>query len=326
MLVEPLRRGFARAAEKRRLPTPSATRDGPNRATSGTPNAMTIDVEDYFQVEDFASTIDRRDWEHLPTRVERNTDKILEILAETRTEATFFVLGWIARRHPVLVKRIVAAGHELASHGFDHTRVDRQSREAFRTDVHQSKGILEDLGGVPVIGYRAPTFSIGRESSWAHAILQEEGYRYSSSVYPIKHDLYGTPGAPRTVFAPLAGLIEVPLTTVRVLGVDVPASGGGFFRLFPYKINRRLLAYANDRNHAPAIFYTHPWEFDPEQPRQTQAPFLCRFRHYLNLDRTAARFRRLLRDFPWTRMDRIFLTQASTPMIPAWTDHHSKSR
>ncbi len=323
--AEPLRREPAGAVQKGRFPAPSGVVDRPKRMLSDIANAMTIDVEDYFQVEAFASTIDRNDWEHLPTRVERNTERLLGILAEAETEATFFVLGWIAQRHPALVKRIVAAGHELASHGFDHARVDSQSRQAFRADVRRSKGILEDLGGVPVVGYRAPTFSIGRGSSWAHTILREEGYRYSSSVYPIKHDLYGTPGAPRTVFAPLPGLVEVPLTAVRVLGIDVPASGGGFFRLFPYKLTRRLLAYANRNNRAPAIFYIHPWEIDPEQPRQRHAPFLCRLRHYLNLDRTEARLRRLLGDFAWTRMDRIVLNQASAParLIPSWTDHKS---
>jgi polysaccharide deacetylase family protein (PEP-CTERM system associated) len=215
----------------------------------------------------------------------------------------------------------------LASHGFDHVRVDGQSHEVFRADVRQSKRILEDLGGVPVLGYRAPTFSIGRDSSWAHSILREEGFQYSSSVYPRKHDLYGTPGAPRTAFAPLPGLIEVPLTAVRVLGIDVPASGGGFFRLFPYSFTRQLLAYANRTNRSPAVFYIHPWEIDPGQPRQREAPFLSRFRHYLNLGRTEARLQRLLGDFAWGRMDQIFLNPASAPapVIPLWTDRKSSS-
>jgi polysaccharide deacetylase family protein (PEP-CTERM system associated) len=288
-------------------------------------NAITIDVEEYFQVEAFASTIDRKDWDRLPPRVVRNTERLLDILAEGETEATFFVLGWIAQRHPALIKRIAAAGHELASHGSDHVRVDGQPHEVFRADVRQSKRILEDLGGVPVLGYRAPTFSIGRNSAWAHAILLEEGFQYSSSVYPRKHDLYGTPGAPRTAFAPLPGLIEVPLTTVRVLGIDVPASGGGFFRLFPYSFTRKLLAYANRTNRSPVVFYIHPWEIDPGQPRQREAPFLSRFRHYLNLGRTEARLRRLLGDFAWGRMDQIFLSPASAPapVIPSWTDRKS---
>jgi polysaccharide deacetylase family protein (PEP-CTERM system associated) len=310
------------------LPAPPLLADPSKRVRSAIANAMTIDVEDYFQVEAFASTIDRKDWERLPARVARNTERLLDILAEAETEATFFVLGWVARRHPALVKRIAAAGHELASHGSDHVRVNNQSPEGFRADVRQSKRILEDLAGVPVLGYRAPTFSIGRDSSWAHAILREEGFQYSSSVYPRKHDLYGTAGAPRRVFAPLPGLTEVPLTAVRVLGIDVPASGGGFFRLFPYCLTRRLLAYANRTNRSPAVFYIHPWEIDPGQPRQRQAPLLSRFRHYLNLGRTEARFRRLLHDFAWGRMDQIFLNPAlpAAPVIPAWTDRKSSSQ
>jgi polysaccharide deacetylase family protein (PEP-CTERM system associated) len=283
---------------------------------------MTIDVEDYFQVEAFASTIDRSGWERFPRRVERNTERLLDILAETEVRATFFTLGWVAQRHPGLVRRIVAEGHELASHGSDHVRADRQSPEDFRDDVRRSKRVLEDAGGVVVRGYRAPTFSIGRNSTWAHSILAEEGYRYSSSVYPIKHDLYGTPGAPRTAFAPVPGLLEIPLTTVRLLGVDLPASGGGYFRLLPYPVTRRLLRHASRVNRSPAVFYLHPWEIDPEQPRQRAAPFRSRFRHYLNLDRTEPRLRRLLRNFTWTRMDRLFLTdeRGPFPVIASWTD------
>lgn len=289
---------------------------------------MTIDVEDYFHVEAFASTIDRRDWDHLPGRVERNTERLLDILAESGAQATFFVLGWVARRHLSLVRRILAEGHEVASHGSDHIRVDRLSPEAFRADIRRSKHVLEDAGGVPVRGYRAPTFSISRESGWAHAILREEGYHYSSSVYPVRHDLYGTPGAPRTAFAPLAGLIEVPLNTVRLFGVDVPASGGGYFRLYPYPLTRWLLDRSNCSNAAPAVFYLHPWEIDPDQPRQHRAPLRSRFRHYLNLGLTEARLRRLLSDFAWSRMDRLFLGEASGPfpVIPSWMDRKSPSR
>jgi polysaccharide deacetylase family protein (PEP-CTERM system associated) len=291
-------------------------------------HAMTIDVEDYFQVEAFASAIDRRDWERLPRRVERNTQRLLDILAEADVQATFFMLGWVAQRHPELVRRIVGEGHELASHGTEHMRADRQAAEAFRTDIRASKHLLEDIGGVPVLGYRAPTFSVGRNSAWAHAILGEEGYRYSSSVYPRRHDLYGSPSAPHTAFAPLPGMIEVPLSTVRLLGIDVPASGGGYFRLFPYKLSEWLVGRAARVNQAPAIFYLHPWEIDPDQPRQHQAPALSRFRHYLNLGRTEARLRRLLRDFAWTRMDRLFLGEASGPfpLVPAWMDQASPRR
>ena len=294
----------------------------------GVTNAMTIDVEDYFHVEAFASTIDRKDWDHLPQRVERNTERILDILAASGAQATFFVLGWIAQRHPALVRRILADGHELASHGADHTRVDRLSPEAFRADARQSKCALEDAGGVPVLGYRAPTFSISRDSSWAHAVLLEEGYRYSSSVYPLRHDLYGSPGAPRTAFAPVRGFVEVPLTTVRICRVDVPASGGGYFRLFPYRLTRWLLDQANRGSGAPAVFYLHPWEVDVDQPRQHRAPLLSRFRHYLNLGLTEDRLRRLLGDFSWARMDRLFLTDraAPVPLITTWMDRKPRSR
>jgi len=288
-------------------------------------NALTIDVEDYFHVEAFASTIDRKDWDNLPRRVERNTHRLLDILADCGAQATFFVLGWVVQRHPGLMRRIVADGHELASHGCDHLRVDRQSPEAFRADIRRSKRVLEDAGGTLVRGYRAPTFSIGRNTLWAHAILSEEGYRYSSSVYPVRHDLYGSPGAPRTAFAPVPGLIEVPLSTVRVLGVNVPASGGGYFRLFPYLLTRWLLEQAIRSNRAPAVFYMHPWEIDPDQPRQQQAPFRSRSRHYLNLGLTEARLLRLLGDFNWARMDRLFLGEAaeSIPVVPSWTDCNS---
>jgi len=283
---------------------------------------MTIDVEDYFQVEAFASTIDRSDWERLPCRVERNTERLLQILTEAGVEATFFILGWVAERHPELMRRIVAEGHELASHGSSHLRVDRQSPEEFRDDV-----LLEDLAGVPVRGYRAPTFSIGGASKWAHPILAEEGYCYSSSVYPVKHDLYGTPEAPRTPFSPAPGILEIPLTAVRVLGVDIPASGGGYFRLLPYGLTRGLLKRARRVNRSPAVFYLHPWEIDPEQPRQRSAPWKSRLRHYLNLDRTEPRLRRLLRDLTWTRMDRLFLgdERGPFPVVTSWTDRNQVS-
>jgi polysaccharide deacetylase family protein (PEP-CTERM system associated) len=320
--VEQARRIIAEAAAEQLSPALATDPSCRDQVRSVVANAMTIDVEDYFQVEAFASTIDRGDWESLPRRVEHNTERLLDILAETEVQATFFTLGWIAERHPGLVRRIVADGHELASHGSDHTRVDCQSPETFRTDVRRSKQILEDVGGVRVRGYRAPTFSIGDRSRWAHAILCEEGYQYSSSVYPIKHDLYGSPGAPRTPFAPLPGLLEIPLTTVTVMRVDVPASGGGYFRLLPYPLTHWLLTHARRSNRSPAIFYLHPWEIDPDQPRQQTAPLLSRVRHYLNLGRTEPRLRRLLRNFAWTRMDRLFLSEEAGPfpVITSWTD------
>jgi polysaccharide deacetylase family protein (PEP-CTERM system associated) len=320
--ASPVRRQIARASN-RAEPAQVSAADFSAHRNERVGGAMTIDVEDYFQVEAFAATIDRKDWDRLPQRVDRNTQRLLDILAEAGVQATFFTLGCIAQRHPLLARRIAAEGHELASHGTDHGRVDCQSPAAFRADVRESKMILEDSGGVAVSGYRAPTFSIGRSTAWAHEILAEEGYRYSSSVYPIRHDIYGSPDAPHFPFAPCPGMIEIPLTTVRVLGKDVPASGGGYFRLFPYVLTRHLLARACRSDYPAPVFYLHPWEIDPEQPRQRQAPLRSRFRHYLNLSRTESRLRRLLRDFAWTRMDRMFLTEppGRFPLITAWADH-----
>ena len=288
---------------------------------------ITIDVEDYFQVEAFASTIDPKDWDRFPSRVDRNTQRLLDLLAEAKVQATFFTLGCIARRQPALVRRIVDEGHELASHGTDHRRVDLDSASSFRADVRESKSILEDAGGVAVLGYRAPTFSIGRSTAWAHAILAEEGYRYSSSVYPVRHDLYGSPDAPHFPFAPCPGMIEIPLATVRALGREIPASGGGYFRLFPYILSRGLLARAGGAGRSPPVFYVHPWEIDSDQPRQRQAPLRSRLRHYLNLRHTEPRLRRLLRDFAWARMDRVFLTDGAGPfpLITEWVDYCRRS-
>ena len=283
-------------------------------------NALTVDVEDYFQVEAFAGVISRDDWESQPRRVARNTARLLDIFGESGVTGTFFMLGWVAQRHPDLVRRIVAEGHEVASHGSDHYRADQQSGEAFRTDVRRCKALLEDTSGVPVLGYRAPTFSVGHRNPWFHAILEEEGYRYSSSVYPIVHDLYGVPDAPRHPFRPQPGFIEIPLTTVQLFGRNLPTAGGGYFRLLPYRLTRWALRRAHKDLGTPSVFYLHPWEIDPDQPRQSQAPRLSQFRHYLNLSRTEGRLRRLLRDFRWGRMDRIFLDEAITypPLIESW--------
>ena len=283
-------------------------------------HALTVDVEDYFQVEAFAGVIARDDWDTYPRRVARNTGRILDILAEAGTNGTFFVLGWVAERHPELVRRIVADGHELASHGSDHRRVDQQSPEEFRGDVRRSKALLEDIGGVAVAGYRAPTFSIGTKSHWAHAILAEEGFRYSSSVYPLTHDLYGVPDAPRRPFCPQPGFVEIPLTTVRIFGRNFPTAGGGYFRLLPYTVSRGALRRADRELGTGCVFYLHPWEIDPDQPRQPQASFRSRFRHYLNLRRTEGRLFQLLLDFRWTRMDHLFLagTSPQPPLIEAW--------
>ncbi|HUK08056.1 MAG TPA: XrtA system polysaccharide deacetylase [Stellaceae bacterium] len=298
-------------AEATEIEREATTRGMPTRgptAPSRTLNAMTVDVEDYFQVEAFAKVVSRDRWETMPRRVEENTDRLLALFADHGVKATFFVLGWIATRHRPLIQRIVAGGHELASHGFSHLRADRQSREEFRSDVRDTRRLLEDVGGVPVIGYRAATFSIGRGNWWAYDVLSEEGYDYSSSVFPIVHDLYGVPDAPREPFRPTgAPILEIPLTTVRLFGRNLPCSGGGYFRLLPYGISRRGFARVIERERRPCIFYCHPWEIDPAQPRQTAAPLKSRLRHYLNLGKMERRIARLLRDFAWGRMDEAFL-------------------
>ncbi|MEO1766716.1 XrtA system polysaccharide deacetylase [Thiobacter aerophilum] len=272
-------------------------------------NAMTIDVEDYFHVSAFARHIPREHWEHLPCRVERNVERILVLLAEHGTHATFFTLGWVAERYPGLVRRIVAAGHELASHGYAHRRASEQSRAQFRTDITRAKCILEDTAGVPVLGYRAPSFSINHHNLWALDELAQAGYRYSSSIYPVRHDHYGMPDAPRFAHHPRGqdGVMELPATTVQLFGRNLPAAGGGWFRLLPYPISRWMLNRVNRRDGQPGIFYFHPWEIDPDQPRQRGVGAKTRFRHYVNLSRMEGRLNRLLEDFQWDRMDRIFL-------------------
>jgi polysaccharide deacetylase family protein (PEP-CTERM system associated) len=211
----------------------------------------------------------------------------------------------VAERYPQIVRRIVAGGHELASHGYAHQRADGQTPDVFRADVGRARRLLEDLGGVPVIGYRAPTFSIGARNKWAYDILAEEGHRYSSSVYPVRHDLYGSPDAPRFPYR-AGGLVELPMTTVPIMGRNIPCSGGGYFRLAPYNLFRRGLGRFNRTETAPGMFYIHPWEIDPGQPQVAGARALSRFRHRVNLSRTAPRLDRLLRDFAWGRVDRVF--------------------
>jgi polysaccharide deacetylase family protein (PEP-CTERM system associated) len=270
-------------------------------------NALTVDVEDYFQVQAFAHRVDRARWDGFPRRVEANVDRILALFDEAGVHATFFTLGWIAERHPAMVRRIVAAGHELASHGWDHTRADTQQPEAFRQDVRRTRALLEDIGGERVNGYRAATFSIGARNQWAFGVLREEGYRYSSSVNPIAHDLYGMPDAPRVPFQPDGdGFWELPMTTVRAFGRNFPCSGGGYFRLLPSALYRRGLARVNHVEHQPGIFYFHPWEIDPGQPRIDGAGWKSRLRHYTNLSRMAPALRRILRDYAWDRMDQVY--------------------
>jgi polysaccharide deacetylase family protein (PEP-CTERM system associated) len=280
-------------------------------------NVMSVDVEDYFQVQAFAGAVSRTEWEHLPRRVEGNTERILTQFEAAAVHATFFTLGWVAERHKTLIRRIVAAGHELASHGYDHVLADRFTPAQFGEDVRRSKLILENIAGVPVIGYRAPTFSIGPRNPWAFEQLAGAGYRYSSSVFPIRHDLYGAPDAPRAPFQPVSGgLWEFPMTTVRLFARNLPCSGGGYFRLLPYRLFRAGLGRVNHAERRPGIFYFHPWEIDPDQPRLPGCSARARFRHFVNMRRMYGRVDRLLRDFAWDRMDRVFAPLLQLPCVP----------
>ncbi len=268
---------------------------------------MTVDVEDYFQVQAFANCIDRTSWDSIPCRIEANMDRILEQFDRAGVKATFFTLGWVAERYPSIVRNIVGAGHELASHGYGHARADGQTPEVFGDDVRRAKGLLEQIGGVSVRGYRAPTFSIGARNPWAFDVLEAEGYRYSSSLYPVKHDLYGAPDSPRFPYRPSSGrLVELPMTTLRLGGRNLPISGGGYFRLTPYSLFRAALRRFNKVESASGVFYFHPWEIDPAQPRVPQASRMSRFRHTVNLDAMSGRLEHLLRDFAWGRMDQVF--------------------
>ena len=271
-------------------------------------NALTVDVEDYFQVEALARAVPRDRWDSMPSRVEANVDRLLALFDARGAKATFFTLGWVAERHKAMVRRIAGFGHELASHGLSHVRADRQSRDEFRADIRRSKALLEDIGQVPVRGYRAATFSIGAGNLWALDELAEAGFAYSSSIYPIAHDLYGMPSAPRHPFrADPCAVLEIPLTTVRLGGRNLPASGGGYFRLLPYAVSRAAFRRVNHAEGRPAIFYMHPWEIDAAQPRVAGLSAKSRFRHYLNLSRMYGRLERLLGDFAWDRMDAVFL-------------------
>jgi polysaccharide deacetylase family protein (PEP-CTERM system associated) len=279
--------------------------------TSSIANGLSVDVEDYYQVQALEKAYTRPNWDSYPSRVERNTRTILDIFAASKVKGTFFTLGWIAERHPAMVREIVAGGHELASHGYCHLRVDSQSPEEFRADIRRTKAILEDIGGVEVRGYRAATFSVGAKTPWAWPVLEEEGYRYSSSIYPVARDNYSNPDAPRSVYKPagVKSLIEVPIATVRIGSKNYPCGGGGYFRLLPYALSRWMMAKVNREDGQPALFYFHPWEVDPGQPRPEGLGAKARFRHYINIDRMERRIDALARDFAWDRMDNIFLNR-----------------
>jgi polysaccharide deacetylase family protein (PEP-CTERM system associated) len=271
-------------------------------------NALTIDVEDYFHVSAFAPYIERSAWDSHAHRIERNIDTILEILDRANTHATFFTLGWVAERYPRMVRLIVDQGHELASHGYAHERASELEPAAFSADVVLAKTILEDVAGIAVSGYRAPSFSIGEANRWAYDCLAEAGYRYSSSTYPIAHDHYGNPDGERFAHDVGGGLFEIPVTTARLLRRNWPAGGGGYFRLMPYAVSRWLIERVNAHDRRAAVFYFHPWEIDPEQPRVPVPSARTRFRHYVNLHHTSGRLQMLLRDFRWGRMDGIALS------------------
>ncbi len=269
-------------------------------------NALTIDVEDYFQVSAFAPHIKRSEWNSRECRIERNVARILEMLSVNKTKATFFTLGWIAERYPQLVRQIADQGHEIASHGYGHERASDLTQDAFFADVQMAKVILEDLCGTEVKGYRAPSFSIGAGNLWAFDCLDRAGYRYSSSVYPIRHDHYGMPDSPRFAYSVRPGLVEIPVTTLRALGRNLPSSGGGYFRLLPYALSRWMLKRVNDSDQQPGIFYFHPWEIDVAQPRVEGISRKTRFRHYVNISRMEGKLAQLLDDFKWGRMDEVF--------------------
>ncbi len=271
-------------------------------------NVMSVDVEDYFQVGAFEHTIARADWELWPCRVEANIERILALFERHDIKATFFTLGWIAERYPQMVRGIVGAGHELASHGYGHQRATALTTAEFRADVTHAKSLLEDVGGVVIHGYRAPSFSIGGGNLWALDVLAETGHRYSSSIYPIAHDHYGMPDAPRFPYRPeqCPSLLEMPPTTVDWHGRNLPAAGGGYFRLLPYAASNWLINRVNCVDQRPVMFYFHPWEVDPDQPRIPGAPLKSRFRHYVNLSRMEKKLDRLCRDFNWGRADQVY--------------------
>jgi polysaccharide deacetylase family protein (PEP-CTERM system associated) len=268
-------------------------------------NAMTVDVEDYFHVSALAEVISRKDWDSMEFRAEHSTDKLLEMFAEKDVKATFFVLGWVARRSPALIRRIHAAGHEVACHGLTHELVYRQTPAVFREETRVSKDMLEEIIGAPVIGYRAASYSITAKSLWALDALCDLGFRYDSSIFPIAHDRYGIPGSsthPGPISAPNGKkIVEFPLSTKDVLGKRIPVAGGGYFRLFPYWFTRWALSAVNREDGIPFVFYLHPWEIDPEQPRVNASAF-SRFRHYNNLHKCEPRLRALLGDFRFSTM------------------------
>lgn len=270
---------------------------------------MTVDVEDYFQVSAFENVISHKNWDQYPLRVEKNTYRLLELFEEHNAKCTFFILGWVVEKCPKLIQSIVSFGHEIASHGFAHQRVVNMTREQFFRDVEKSKKVLEDSSGKAVLGYRAPSFSINNSNEWAFDVLAELGFKYSSSTYPIKHDLYGVPDWPRFCYKRSEGILEIPIPTLQKKGRNVGIGGGGYFRLYPYMLSdRRIKRYLLEEKQ-PYNFYFHPWEIDPKQPKIQNAPLKSKLRHYLNLSRMEHKLVKLLEDYQWSTMQNIYLSQ-----------------
>jgi polysaccharide deacetylase family protein (PEP-CTERM system associated) len=270
-------------------------------------NAVTVDVEDYFHVSAFEPYIDRDKWSDCECRIERNMNRILQLFDAADVKGTFFVLGWVAEQYPSLLRQVADLGHEIASHGYSHIQVRAQDESGFRQDVDRTKKMLEDITGLRVFGYRAASFSIADTNDWAHDVLAGTGHVYSSSLYPIRHDRYGRREASRFPH-PMgnSGLVELPVTTVEIGGVRLPCGGGGYFRLFPYAWSKWAIQRVNHRDGKSAIFYFHPWELDPGQPRIEGLDWLSKFRHYVNLGHVEGKLTRLLRDFQWTTVRRAF--------------------
>jgi polysaccharide deacetylase family protein (PEP-CTERM system associated) len=280
-------------------------------------NALSVDVEDWFQVGAFEKVIDKADWPRLQSRVARNTDAVLDLFGRAGVKATFFTLGWVAERAPEQMRRIVAEGHEIASHGWDHDRVFTLTPDQFRADLRRARRAIEDAAGQAVTGYRAPSFSIDTRTPWAHPILAEEGYAYSSSVAPVKHDHYGWPESPRFLWKPVAdsAMLELPVTTAKLGSRTLAAGGGGFFRLLPYRFSRWAIRQVNAGHggeaERPAVFYFHPWEIDPAQPRVANASFKSKLRHYSRLSGMEGKLERLLKEFAWDRVDHVVARQVA---------------
>ncbi len=270
--------------------------------------SLTIDVEEYFQVEAFANEVSKDDWQSMTSRIEYQTKLILDLLAKTQSKATFFILGWVAQKYPDLVKEIATRGHEIASHGMMHTHISKQTQSQFTDDITQAKLLLEDIIGQQVDGYRAPSFSISVDNDWAHDAIAQAGYKYSSSIYPVKHDIYGAPECEIEPFYLPNGLLEIPVSVGKVKGKNVPIAGGGYYRLMPYMLFKLLLKSLQQNNHY--MFYTHPWEFDPEQPR-IKSNWKSEFRHYVNQNKMLSKLEKLVseRSIRWDTVTNNYLNK-----------------